>query len=91
MTYQHKLPMEWYIGCTTPEEKAERETLVRNSTQFATILCQIMYRKAEVIERKGLKEEDYKDTAWMTLQAFRNGKLAQLEELVEVFKYLEGR
>jgi hypothetical protein len=89
-TLDRKLPLEWYTGCTTDEEKKAREILVRNSVQFSTLLMQILARKADGIERKGMNEEDYADTSWMTLQAFRNGKLAQLTELAELFKFLKG-
>jgi hypothetical protein len=90
MTSLSNLPIEWLVGCNTPEEKKARENLVRNSTEFSKLLLTILSRKYESIDRKGLREEDYSDTSWVTLQAFRNGKLAQLTELADLFTYLKG-
>lgn len=84
-----KLPIEWYTGCTTPEQKEARELLVRNSVEFSKLLMLILSRRAEVVERKGLKEEDYHDTSWMTLQAFRNGRLAEMTDLANLFNFLQ--
>lgn len=88
MTIHSKLPIAWYTGCKTPEEKQERENLVRNSVAFATLLLRIFGEKYETIEKKGLREEDYEDDNWVFKQAFRNGKLAALTELAEMFNYL---
>lgn len=83
------LAAEWFIGCPQ-EEREARELLIRNSTAFSQLLLHILARKADTVERKGLREEDYGDTSWITLQAFRNGKLAQLTELAELFSHLKG-
>lgn len=82
------LPIAWYTGCRTQEEKQEREALVRNSTAFAAVLLRILSEHYETIEKKGLRESDYEDTNWVFKQAFRNGKLAALTELAEMFNYL---
>lgn len=83
------LAIAWYKGCTTPKEKAEREALVRNSVAFSNLLLSILADKFDLVEKKGYKEEDYASTGWMTLQAFRNGKLAQLNEIGELFNHLK--
>lgn len=85
------LPMAWLKGCQTEEEKIARAELVRNSVQFAALLLSIYRDRAEAIDRKGLREDDYADTGWVTLQAFRNGRLAELTELAELFKFLKGK
>jgi hypothetical protein len=90
MTSHSKLPIEWYVGCTTKEEKEARETLVRNSNQFASLFLHILQRRADIVERKGLKEEDYHDTSWITLQAFRNGRLAEMTDLADLFSFIKG-
>lgn len=82
------LPAAWLKGCTTPEEKKERETLVRNNIAFAGLFLSILRDRYETIDRKGFREEDYGDSNWVFLQAFRNGKLAELTELAELFSYL---
>lgn len=82
------LPAAWLKGCTTPEDKKKREELVRNSVQFASLFLSILQDRFETIERKGLREDDYSDSNWVFLQAFRNGKLAELTELADLFSYL---
>jgi hypothetical protein len=78
----------WLKGCKDSEEKKKREDLIRNSVQFATLFLSILQDRYETIERKGMREEDYSDQNWVFLQAFRNGKLAELTELAELFSYL---
>lgn len=91
MTTPTKLPLAWLKGCQSPEDKASREQLIRNSVQFSTLLMAVLGDKYNQIERKGLREEDYSDTSWMTLQAFRNGKMAMLEEILDLFNFLDHK
>ena len=88
---RNKLPLIWFTGCSTLEEKEARETLIRNSTQFAELILSILMKRAEAVDRKGLKEEDYADTSWVTLQAFRNGRLAELTELADLFPHIKDK
>jgi hypothetical protein len=82
------LPAVWLKGCNTQEEKKKREELVRNNIAFASLFLSILQDRYETIERKGMKEEDYSSKDWVFLQAFRNGKLAELTELADLFSYL---
>lgn len=82
------LPAAWLKGCRTAEEKKAREELVRNSFQFASLFLSVLQDRFDTIERKGLREDDYSDQNWVFLQAFRNGKLAELTELASLFSYL---
>lgn len=82
------LPAAWLRGCTTSEEKKERENLVRNNIAFASLFLEILHDKFNTIERKGFRDEEYEDSNWVFKQAFQNGKLAQLTELAELFSYL---
>ena len=77
--------LEWFHGCDNPEDKKKREELIRGSSRFIELLQFILSRKYETIDRKGMREEDYAETGWVTLQAFRNGKLAMLEEINQLF------
>lgn len=87
-TRSRGLPAVWLKGCNTPEEKKAREDLVRNNIAFAGLFLSILRDRYESIDRKGLREEDYGDQNWVFLQAFRNGKLAELTELADLFSYL---
>ena len=89
MTTQTRgLPIAWVSDCKTREEKEARENLIRNSTAFAQVLLRILSEQYDTVEKKGLKESDYEDSNWVFLQAFRNGKLAALTEIAEMFNYL---
>ena len=89
MTTQNRgLPIAWVSDCKTREEKEARENLIRNSTAFAQVLLRILSEQYDTVEKKGLKESDYEDSNWVFLQAFRNGKLAALTEIAEMFNYL---
>lgn len=82
------LPIAWVADCKSAEEKEARENLIRNSTAFATVLLRVLSEQYETIEKKGLRESDYEDSNWVFKQAFRNGKLAALTEIAELFNYL---
>lgn len=71
------------------EEKEARDLLVRNSTQLGVLLLGILERKYNAIERRGFREEDYASGGWENLQAFRNGKLAALDEIADLFNHLK--
>jgi hypothetical protein len=71
-------------GCHTEEEKEKRKQVIRSSREFIVLLISILKDRYETIERKGRKEEDYQSEGWVFLQAFRNGKIAELEEIVEL-------
>ena len=83
-----KLAIDWYKGCNTEEEKRSRENLIRNSVQFSEVLLRILADRFTQVERKGLREEDYESAGWMTLQAYRNGRMAELQSLAELFTHL---
>jgi len=73
--------MAWYRGCSSPEEKRKREEFVLNNQQFASLFLEILQAEYERIDRKGFREEDYEDSNWVFLQAFRNGNLAQITKI----------
>lgn len=83
--------LEWFAGVDNPKDKAKREELIRGSSRFIELLQFILSRKYETIERKGMREEDYAENSWVTLQAFRNGKLAMLEEINQLFSNMPDK
>jgi hypothetical protein len=87
----NNLPMAWLKGATTQEEKEKREVLLRNSTAQFTLLLQVLQDRFESIERKGFREEDYSDQNWVFLQAFRNGQLAMLTDIAELFNFMKAK
>lgn len=78
------IPALWLRGCKTPEERAARVDYVKRQKPFLDLLKEILLDRLEMVERKGLREEDYLDSNWVFLQAFRNGKVSELKELLEI-------
>lgn len=74
----------WLTGLTEDQAKAFKDVLKNNQTLIQQVL-KILSNKAEAVERKGYKEEDYDLPDWYIRQAFRNGKLAAYQEIAEMF------
>lgn len=74
----------WFIGLSDEEKEKFKEVLKRPS-QERTRLQQILADKYESIERKGFKEEDYEMSGWENRQAFRNGRLSIIQEIVDLY------
>lgn len=87
----NNIALPWLKGVTTPDQKKEREELIRNSVRISELLLSILADKYSMIEKKGFKEEDYSTAGWQTLQAFRNGKMAALEEIAELFQHIPDK
>jgi hypothetical protein len=77
----------WTQKLKTDKEREEFKQVLKNSTLLTNRLLQILDEKFETIERRGFKEEDYAEAGWVTLQAFRNGKLAMLKEVADLFDF----
>ncbi len=85
------LAVAWFKGLKTPEEKKAREEFIRNNILFAELLLSILSDRYQMIEKKGFKEEDYAQSGWQTLQAFRNGKLAELTDIAELLNFIPDK
>jgi hypothetical protein len=83
------LPAVWLQGCRTPEEKEARKLMLYGSRSSLLLLLKILGDRYDTIEKKGLREEDYADTGWITLQAFRNGRIAELTELADLLNFIK--
>lgn len=69
------------------KQKKDFEIILRNNTQLVTRLLKILSDKEDLIERLGAKEEDYTQPELLARMAFRNGKLAALKEIADLFNY----
>lgn len=76
----------WFQDCKTQKEKEDRRQLLASSRSFINVLGRILLTRLETVERKGFREEDYADAGWVTLQAFRNGKIAELTEILNLLE-----
>ena len=70
-----------------PKDAEEFKAILRNNTRFTNQFLKILSSKFETIERKGFREDDYKDAGWMAVQAFNNGRLSTLKEIAEMFNF----
>jgi hypothetical protein len=59
------------------------EAVLKNSF-FRTQFLRILKSRWDTIDRKGLREEDYDTQDWVHKQAFNNGRLSMLKEIVEL-------
>ncbi len=66
------------------KEKGQIEQDLRAAVPAFRRLYKILSDKYSSVERKGFREEDYKNTDWVHLSAFHNGKLSTLKEIAEL-------
>lgn len=78
------MKLAWKQGLDK-ETSANLEKVLKSSSLERSQLIRILRAKYEEIDRKGLREEDYADTSWVTLQAFRNGKIAMIYEILSLY------
>lgn len=57
---------------------------ILKSSSFRLQFLRILKNKWETLDRKGLREEDYDSQDWVHKQAFNNGRLSMLKEIVEL-------
>jgi hypothetical protein len=66
------------------KEKAQAEQDLRAAIPTLHRLYKILSDKYSSVERKGFREEDYRNSDWVHLSAFHNGKLSTLKEIAEL-------
>lgn len=68
-----------------PED--QRDSMKQQIRAASHVLDQIVYvlsERFDAVERKGLTEEDYKTSDWVFSQAFRNGRMSEIKQLIEL-------
>ena len=76
----------WFSGLDAEQKKEFYKTLLGSKTLRAQFL-KIAQARWETIERKGFNEDDYSSTDWTHKQAFNNGRLSMLKEIVDLFDF----
>jgi len=76
----------WFNGLDKDQAAEFKKILLANQTYRIQFL-KILRDRYEMIERKGFKEDDYKTTDWVMLQAFNNGRLSVLKEIADLFNF----
>lgn len=72
-----------WLDNLSKDEVANIQATLNNSA-FIRQFAKLLSAKKEMLERKGLKEDDYLTNDWQALQAFNNGRLAMLLEIVDL-------
>lgn len=76
----------WFTGLDENQKKEFQKTLAGVTTLRRQFL-KIARSRWDTIERKGFNEEDYNSPDWTHKQAFNNGRLAMLKEIVDLFDF----
>lgn len=74
----------WFSSLTKEEAEALKSSLSKSSLERDRFL-QILKQIESELERKGFREEDYSSGGWTHLQAFRNGKLALIKQIFDLY------
>ena len=54
-------------------------------------MLQILSELYDNVERKGDKEDDYKEAGILALIAFRNGQMSMLKQLADLFNFSDQK
>lgn len=72
----------WYSGCDNEKDRATRKGLVLSSTPILEVLKAMLERRKEEVQK--VRDEDYNVAGWPYLQAHRNGKMEELDRLINL-------
>lgn len=78
------MKIDWYMGCTTDEEKMERASLFLNSSQILLVLKNILARDLTTAQQKALSEAAYDLAAWPMRQADLIGEQRAIKRTLEL-------
>lgn len=79
----------WLQHLKDEKEREAFKQVLKGSNLLKDRLLRILADKYDLIEKRGFREEDYAEAGWETLQAFRNGRLATLKEVADLFDFTE--
>ena len=80
---------QWFKGLDD-QQKADFQTVLLNNTTLFRQLLKILKERHETIEKRSYDEETYKTPDWASLEAFRNGKRAELEFLADLIDFSDN-
>ena len=81
---KRSLSVEWYRGCNSDDARKTRKGLVSSSPPVREVLEDIANSRRDDLLR--LREADYNAGSWAYLQAHRNGRLEELDRLLELLR-----
>jgi len=78
------LSVEWYRNCKNDEDRRKRKSVVLGASDTLEVLQELTEaRKAEL---SVAREPDYNNSAWAYWQAHRNGRLEELDRLLQLLR-----
>lgn len=80
------IPIDWIKKEKTPEGKKKVEGVLRNSVLALSIVYKLLEDKEK--DLNSVKASDYENPSWAYLQAHKNGKLEQLQELKRLLSFV---
>lgn len=79
-----KVPLIWTKNLKTDQEKENFTNLLTNSTIIIGRLKELIEEQSSNLNKTAFSIEDFSDPNWSHKQAFRNGKLAGLKEILDI-------
>jgi len=84
------LPMDWTNGMS-PEDKESFLSTLSNSTIVTSRIKVILFKKREELYRMQVREAEFTDASWAYKQAYYNGRISAIEEVLKLFGALETK
>lgn len=84
------LPLEWTSGMSTTEKEEFQELLTRN-TILTTRLLTMLKNKEKIIVDRETRDDTFDNPNWAYKQAYTNGRLQSLREIICLFGFLETK
>lgn len=82
--------MAWTKHLKDPKQRADLESLLRNSSQAFSRLLEIIEEKERTLNNSDHSIKDFEDAAWAFKQAFRNGQRAGMKEIRDLLEFIKG-
>lgn len=84
------LPMKWTDGMDD-KEKEEFLLILNNSTILTNRIKHMLFKKREELYRMQVREAEFSDASWAYKQAYYNGRISAIEEVLRLFGALETK
>ena len=74
----------WYRGCKSDDDKEERLSLFKQSSQLRKVLTSVLESKSDEAEKSGLSKEGYDCPNWAYKQADTQGYKRAMTEILSL-------
>lgn len=80
--------LEWTEGMSA-QEKEEFQALLLRNTILTRRLYEILKKREKALTRNETKESTFDSPNWAFKQAYNNGKVESIREILDLFRFLE--